>query len=104
MAEAPGYVDVELFPEPSERPEKLSADRRRTQRQRDDVARGVHPLMGGALATDPEAKCGNCVHRQVFGHHDRSFPKCDLTSMSHCAASDCRAWWPGCTRHERAAS
>lgn len=97
-----------LFPDldmpPVEQPEKLSADRRRTQRQRDAVARGVHPLTGSPLADEPEAKCGNCRFRELFDHHNKSYPKCTygdgLVRVTHSASSDVRAWWPGCSQHE----
>ncbi len=81
----------------------LSADRRRTLRQRAAVDAGRHPLTGGRLADDPAAKCGNCAYRQLIQHHDRTYPKCVVDGyerLSHSAASDVRAWWPGCPRHE----
>lgn len=106
----------DLIPVPIPEPvpvEKLSADRRRTLRQRADVERGRHPLTGSRLAADPDANCGNCRFRAVVGWHNRSYPKCfyepanwDVEKMkgwprvSHSSASDVRAWWPGCTDHE----
>lgn len=105
-------TDIPLFegfepPEP--RPDLndgISADRRRTLRQAADIKAGRHPLMTGPL--HPEAdrnamrddgknlpfRCGSCVHRV-----DRGRPKCDLTTMSGCAASDVRAWWPACPKY-----
>lgn len=92
--------------------EKLSADRRRTLRQRADIERGRHPLTGSRLAADADARCGNCRFRTVVAWHNRSYPKCffepagwDVERMgwprvTHSAASDVRAWWPGCTDHE----
>lgn len=94
--------------------EKLSADRRRTLRQKADVARGIHPLTGRRILDDPERTCGNCSWRQVLTYHNRSYPKCLYPGgrgaddyekfgpprMSHSAASDVRAWWPGCPDHE----
>ena len=95
--------DLELFhveqvaaPEPTE---KLSADRRRTLRQKAAVASGVHPLMGGKAR--PElGTCGGCAHRLVLGYHNRSWPKCELAGITHGAGTDCRAWWPACGRYE----
>jgi hypothetical protein len=97
-------------PEPVE---KLSADRRRTLRQRADIGRGRHPLTGSRLHPDEDARCGNCRFRAVVPWHSRSYPKCfyepagwDVERMkgwprvTHSAASDVRAWWPGCTDHE----
>jgi hypothetical protein len=85
----------------SEPSETLSADRRRTLRQRQQVATGIHPLTG--LKTHPElGTCGDCRFRQILGHHMRSFPKCTAHEhrITHSAASDCRAWWPACHEHE----
>ena len=98
-------TDLELFhvepvipptPEPAE---KLSADRRRTLRQKADVAQGVHPLMRTRTFPDM-GTCGDCTHRLVLGHHNRSWPKCELAGITHGAGSDCRAWWPACSRYE----
>ena len=82
-----------------ERDPGLSAGRRLTLRQRADVTAGRHPLMRGPLAGNGET-CGTCVHR-VLVQHNRTYPKCDLTSMTCSAASDCRAWWPACPRWEQ---
>lgn len=98
----PDLIPLELVP--PEPVEKLSADRRRTLRQRADVERGRHPLTGGRLIDDQSAKCGNCRFRVLFGHHDRAYPKCThgdgAPRATHSASSDVRAWWPGCTDHE----
>ena len=89
--------------------ESLSADQRRTLRQRRDVDSGVHPLMGGPLheradrtvkAGDPKGlphTCGSCVHRDPHG-----YPSCVIGPRSHGAATDVRAWWPACPRWEAA--
>lgn len=82
---------------------ELSADRRRTARQKRLIEQGIHPLA--QTVTVPEkGTCGDCVHRVAFGHNSRSYPKCTLPSarparMTHGAATDCRAWWPACTDH-----
>lgn len=109
----PDLVPV-VVPEP-ESVEGLSADRRRTLRQRADVERGRHPLTGGRLTADPDARCGNCRFRELIHHHNRTYPKCWWTPPSwsaddyahnrpprhsNGAASDVRAWWPGCIDHE----
>jgi hypothetical protein len=107
--------------------EKLSAGRRLTLRQAADLARGRHPLTGGPLHPDaaphddrsaPGARCGSCRFRALFGHHDRTYPKCSypvptrdgepihpadherMTRVAHSAASDCRSWWPACISHQ----
>lgn len=92
-----------------ERAPGLSADRRRTLRQRADVDAGRHPLTRGRLADSPDARCGNCQFRMLVDYHNRTYPKCwqwadrdsaGYARFTHSAASDVRAWWPGCTAHE----
>lgn len=100
----------------------LSADRRRTLRQAEQIRAGIHPLTGGpihllgdiyARSDDGRSlpyRCGSCVFRKVEKWHDSSYPKCwfpgsrgadEVTTkgyprVSHGAASDVRAWWPAC--------
>jgi hypothetical protein len=110
----PDFEPVAVIPEP-EPVEKLSADRRRTLRQREAVGRGVHPLTRQKVSDDPAARCGNCRFRAVMPYRNRSYAKCawvppDWSAetyerlgpprISHSAASDVRAWWPGCRDHE----
>lgn len=94
-----------LFPELEnvavEPVENLSADRRRTLRQRQQVEAGIHPLTG--LRTYPDlGTCGDCRFRMVLDYHSRAYPKCtfDEARMTHGAGTDCRAWWPACGDHE----
>lgn len=116
--------DVALFegyepPEP-EIVEKLSADRRRTQRQTQLVAAGMHPLTKGKIhplasrnrdATSPKDDpftCGSCWFREVFQPGNRKVAKCTfgLTNehpyitaaprISGGPATDLRSWWPAC--------
>lgn len=87
---APAAADVDLA--------SLSADRRRTLRQRADVDRGVHPLTGEPTRPDL-GTCGDCALRRVGQHHDKRYAKCWRDGgvlASHSAASDVRAWWPAC--------
>lgn len=88
--------------EPVSQPEMedLSADRRRTARQRQLIADGWHPLTRDRARPDL-GTCGTCVHRQLVGHHGRSYPKCDVGPVTHGSATDVRAWWPACSRFER---
>lgn len=93
---------------PLDPPEPLSPDRRRTQRQAEAIATGVHPLSSPLqkylpLHTDSERKCGNCAFRKLLGGYLRTYPKCVVdgpTRISHGAATDIRAWWPACPDHE----
>jgi hypothetical protein len=84
---------------PTPPPEKISADRRRTARQRALIAAGIHPLMGGPTHPD-QGTCGTCAHRIHIEWHNRTWPKCDLHELTHGAGSDCRSWWPACGRYE----
>lgn len=90
-----------LFGDPSPPELKLSADRRFTLKVKKIIERGIHPLTGLALANNGET-CGSCVHRVLVRYHNRTYPKCDLTTWTHGRGSDCRRWWPACTRWEQA--
>jgi hypothetical protein len=111
----PTLFDVDPVPVAEPAP-NLSADARRTQRQRMTIMAGWHPLglAASRLRLHPEAarvtgpddqtpgpRCGDCVHRRVIGHHARSYPKCmfggpPFSRASHGAGTDVRAWWPAC--------
>jgi hypothetical protein len=115
-------VEPVALPPPAK---KLSADRRRTQRQAEAIESGVHPL---SLATrshiplhpdapprrgEPGKTCGDCKMRQKLSYHRRSYAKCVLgyqatdagqpsppPRVSHGAGTDVRAWWPACKDFE----
>jgi len=91
-----GYEPIPVDP-----PERLSPGRRRTQRQRQQVTAGIHPLTGRPARPDL-GTCGDCRFREVLGHHNRAYPKCTRYEgrITHSEASDCRAWWPACHEHE----
>lgn len=109
---------VELpSPEPT-----LSKDRRRTVRQHQAVANGVHPLglaLGYPIRLHPDAprdrtspgpRCGNCWYRTVLAYRKRSYGKClyglenetdtnprgYAPRVTHGAGTDVRAAWPAC--------
>jgi hypothetical protein len=79
-----------------------------TERQAADVKAGRHPLTGGPLhfcgdttarSGDPKGlsyRCGSCAHRVLERHNDGTYPKCDVSIITHGQASDVRAWWPAC--------
>lgn len=111
----PAQIIEKPAPEPKE---KISADRKRTQRQLSDLARGIHPLTGYGLhaeaapADDRDAqgrRCGTCAFRELLGYGRRSYAKCVLPNpehrgggrpyVTHGAATDVRAWWPACNQH-----
>lgn len=80
----------------------LSAQRRRTLRQHDLVARGIHPLA--LTYARPElGTCGDCIFRQLQHGGVRLYPKCTRypERTSHSASTDCRAWWPACPDYEK---
>lgn len=92
-------TDLELFhvDQPTAEPvEQLSADRRRTIRQKADVERGIHPLTRGKARPDL-GTCGDCAHRLAS---ERRYPKCELGPNTRGAFTDVRAWWPACHRFE----
>lgn len=113
--------DVE--PLPGAEP-KLSNDRRRTQRQAEHLAAGLHPLTcalgyqiklhaDAAPADDRDAsglRCGTCRFRQTINGHTRSYPKCSYGAdksghwprHSFGAGTDIRAWFPACSDYEDA--
>jgi hypothetical protein len=100
---------------PSEQP-GLSPDRRRTLRQAERIADGIHPLTGGPLhdlasrhrdATAPKSDpftCGSCYFRSSLRYHGGTYAKCTIgmtteargPHMTHSPATDVRAWWPAC--------
>jgi hypothetical protein len=106
-------ADPPATPPPTER---LSPGRRRTQRQHDAVARGIHPLalvVGAAIRVhqDADRTCGNCRFRRLLTYRGNVYPKClfgnpqanlDSGRISHGTATDVRRWWPACTDHEPA--
>lgn len=120
MGDVPLFAGYEPPPVIEEPP--LSADRRRTRRQAEQIALGIHPLTGRRVhlladlnpqPTDGRSlpyRCGSCIFRKVVRHHDRSYPKCFFPGAQSAddfaqhgpprytsgAASDVRAWWPAC--------
>lgn len=110
----------DITPTPLPEPEKLSADRARTERQRRDISEFRHPLWrifptwrhpetrGLAYERTDEKQrpytCGSCGFRNVLSYHNRTYAKCvegdAAPRATHGASSDVRAWWPACARYE----
>lgn len=100
VVHVPGQLD--LFGQPVAVPEPvepLSADRRRTAAQHQLAADGWHPLTRDRARPDL-GTCGDCTHRKVLGHHNRTYPKCALGPISHGPGTDVRASWPACSRFQ----
>lgn len=105
----------ELEGTPAPPPEKEGHDARRTRRQRELVAAGIHPLT--RQRARPElGTCGDCLHRRLVSYRNRSYPKCDAGTIppgndrpdtwpraNHSGSTDVRAWWPACPDHGPAA-
>lgn len=136
MSDEMALFDVSPFyvPDAPSTDPSLSPDQRRTLRQREAIAAGVHPLTKGPLhpfatpkAATPKGPktapftCGSCRFRDVLKHHDRSYPKClrdliygnhdaakvslnEVRNVSHGSATDVRAWWPACVGYESGGS
>lgn len=110
------FDGYEPGPLPLSKDPALSADRRRTERQREQITRGIHPLTGTlvhpladthANASDGKSqpyRCGSCYFREVLSYHGKAYPKCTFGAnteapaprISHSTATDVRAWWPAC--------
>ncbi len=99
-------------PAPANTRESVGVDARRTQRQRALIAKGEHPLTRLPLHpqapadTGPQVRrpqpftCGTCTHLLDLDYHNRRYLKCEIAGDTHCAASDCRRWWPACRQYE----
>lgn len=84
----------------------MSADAKRTAKQREAVAAGIHPLTKTKARPDL-GTCGTCRFRST----EFSYPKCVLGAvlehprkagpyMTRGPATDCRKWWPACDNYE----
>lgn len=82
---------------PPETKVKLSATRRLTARNNDQLARGIHPATLRRVITTGET-CGGCDHHHAYDWHNGYYHKCDVHRLgeSHSAASDIRVSWPAC--------
>lgn len=88
-------------PGPRRDADGLSDDQRRTKRNRDLLATGIHPATGARLAAGDQT-CGGCTHATPVHNNNFKGWKCELhrLGMSHSSASDIRVSWPACTRFE----
>jgi hypothetical protein len=44
--------------------------------------------------------CKTCRHLRRLDYHNSRYLKCDLTKITHGAATDWRAGWPACGKYE----
>lgn len=95
----PDLFDPNPYTEdPPPTPEKLSADRKRTIRNRAMLDRGMHPTTKVALANNNRT-CASCKHC-VPHTRNRTWWKCKLVPPTHGPSSDTRQSWPACIKYE----
>lgn len=90
-----GFPDPEPQPDPTE---GMGHDAKRTYRQRQAIADGVHPATHLPLLSPLEERtCGDCIH--LWFKHYRTFKgwKCDMANGPFDTGPDMRKWWPACT-------
>jgi hypothetical protein len=83
---------------PAPPPEKLSADRRRTIRNRQLIDGGTHPVTRLRLADNGET-CGTCEHSGTQGGVAGTYWKCGAQNGRYITggpATDIRLSWPAC--------
>jgi hypothetical protein len=90
--------EFKLISEPLEfgaKVEKLSPDRRRTQKARERIARGFHPF--GLPLRDPRDKtCGECRFAFKNECHSKTYWKCEKRGCTASPTTDLRKSWPAC--------
>ncbi len=82
----------------------LSADARRTIRNRELIAAGVHPATRQPILVTG-LTCATCGHHRAVTHYtsrEKTWHKCALhrLGVSHSAASDIRTSWPACVLYQ----
>jgi hypothetical protein len=95
-------VSDDLFPEIPGAPRlslkdvRVSADRARTLRAKDRIARGVHPF-GAPLRSPAGEKCATCIHlREKEMRSRKMFFKCARNRDTNGPGTDLRKSWPAC--------
>ena len=75
----------------------LSAGARRTRRQHELLAAGVHPATGKRIVAEL-GTCAHCAHLRKVTPGNRTVYKCPHHRLgcSHSEASDMRVSWPAC--------
>lgn len=84
---------LEFGTTPPER--SLSATRRRTIRNRELIARGIHPVTRVPLARNGET-CGTCA-LSGWVRMGNKYLKCSLNKTGG-PATDLRVFWPACEK------
>lgn len=89
----------DLFGHLPPKPEKLSPDRARTQRNRLRIARGFHPFGLRLLEAADGRTCGDCAHlRRKETPSRRMHFKCALRGDTNGPGTDARKGWPACEK------
>lgn len=89
-----------VAPVPFEGQQGLSADRKRTARNEQRIAEGLHPFGWPLREPVGEETCKTCQHARRVEHHDSVYWKCYFTVWTHGAGTDLRLKWPACERWE----
>jgi hypothetical protein len=88
----------------------LGKDARRTERARELLAAGIHPLTRLPLHVNaappdrvsPGLRCRDCSHRYLANNPHGDYWKCDQAAhQGGSEASDCRGWWSACRLFEQ---
>ena len=90
-----------LFPEPErvagplDPLAGLTPGQRLRARQRRVLEQGWHPISKQPLAPE-KGTCGDCIHRVLQHHGNRSWPKCERSLITSGQATDCLASFVAC--------
>lgn len=91
-----GTLDDWLAAHPVATPEELSIDRRRTIRNKAEIAAGRHPVTGFRLLNAGwNRTCGDCDRHEIHAYA-KNYHKCALRRSSS-PSTDIRVSWPACT-------
>lgn len=82
-------------------PAEASATQRKTLRDQQNIAAGLHPT-GYKLREPAGETCASCAHCVRNETYNRTFTKCgrDRSNWTRGPGSDIRQKWPACSRWE----
>ena len=89
------------YPKPYAKPGvNDSADRRRTIRNNETIAKGRHPATGRKLLhVEWGFSCKNCAHHYSYKPGKKTYHKCALVPHTGGPRTDIRVGWPACTAY-----